>query len=61
VTASIEVPKKGWQAIFIEATFSDGFVASSQVYITPDQRYPDKAPLAGGPACQTLSKGAVAR
>lgn len=47
-------PDQGWQATFVEATFSDGFVATSQVYITPDERYPEAAPSAQGGACRTL-------
>ncbi|WP_422047301.1 PhoPQ-activated protein PqaA family protein [Rosenbergiella epipactidis] len=48
-------PEKGWQATYIEATFSDGYVATSQVYITPDDKYPGVAPPSSGGACQTLS------
>lgn len=47
----------GWEATFLEVTFNDGYVATSQVYITPDQqdkKYPKTAPPSGGPACQTL-------
>lgn len=46
----------GWQATFVEATFADGYVATTQVYITPDNKYPRVAPPA--PAndanCRTL-------
>ncbi|SCZ64846.1 hypothetical protein SAMN02982990_02275 [Photorhabdus luminescens] len=41
-------------ATYIEATFSDGYVATTQVYITPDDKYPTVAPLSNGPTCQTL-------
>ena len=47
-------PESGWQATYIEATFSDGYVATTQVYITPDDKYPDTAPPSKGAACQTL-------
>lgn len=50
----LTTPDSGWQATYLEATFSDGFVATTQVYITPDNRYPDTAPPAKGAACQTL-------
>ncbi|WP_223284306.1 PhoPQ-activated protein PqaA family protein [Kosakonia sp. SMBL-WEM22] len=50
----LTTPETGWQATFVEATFSDGFVATSQVYITPDEIYPDAAPSAQGGACRTL-------
>ncbi|MCS3429931.1 PhoPQ-activated pathogenicity-related family protein [Klebsiella sp. BIGb0407] len=46
-------PDSGWQSTFIEATFSDGYVATSQVYITPDE-YPKIAPPSKGRTCQTL-------
>lgn len=38
-------PSDGWQATYIEATFSDGYVATTQVYITPDDKYPERGPL----------------
>ena len=47
-------PDSGWQATYIEATFSDGYVATTQVYITPDEKYPETAPPSAGSACQTL-------
>lgn len=47
-------PDSGWQATYIEATFSDGYVATTQVYITPDEKYPETAPPSAGAACQTL-------
>ncbi|MBS0908092.1 PhoPQ-activated pathogenicity-related family protein [Tatumella sp. JGM118] len=50
----LTTPESGWQATYLEATFSDGFVATTQVYITPDDKYPDTAPPAKGAACQTL-------
>ena len=53
ITIPLTTPENGWQATYIEATFSDGYVGTSQVYITPD-KYPKIAPLSKGPACQTL-------
>jgi len=53
VVVPLTVPDNGWQATYLEATFSDGYVATSQVYITPDE-YPKIAPLSKGPACKTL-------
>lgn len=50
----LTTPGSGWQATYIEATFSDGYVATTQVYITPDEKYPLTAPPSTGTACQTL-------
>ncbi|WLI77425.1 PhoPQ-activated protein PqaA family protein [Kosakonia sp. H02] len=50
----LSTPESGWQATYVEATFSDGYVATTQVYITPDEKYPETAPPALGDACQTL-------
>ncbi|HBZ8586307.1 TPA: PhoPQ-regulated protein [Salmonella enterica subsp. enterica] len=50
----LTVPDSGWQATYIEATFSDGYVATTQVYITPDEKYPETAPQSAGAACQIL-------
>lgn len=46
--------EQGWQATFVEATFSDGYVATTPVYITPDDKFPTVAPPNKGPACNTL-------
>ncbi|WP_299999707.1 PhoPQ-activated protein PqaA family protein [uncultured Cedecea sp.] len=46
-------PGNGWQATYLEATFNDGYVATSQVYILPDE-YPKISPPAKGAACQTI-------
>ncbi len=54
VTISLANTNPGWQASFIEATFSDGYVATSQVNIVPDAVYPTVAPPSDGAACQTL-------
>lgn len=45
---------KGWEATFVEVTFSDGYIATTQVYITPDEEYANVAPPSNGGACQTL-------
>ncbi|CNH91121.1 phop/Q-regulated protein PqaA [Yersinia kristensenii] len=47
-------PASGWQATFIEATFSDGFVATTPVYILPKESFPTSAPPTIGTACKTL-------
>ncbi len=44
----------GWQASYVEATFSDGYIATTQVYITPDDKYPTTAPPGDKASCQTL-------
>jgi PhoPQ-activated pathogenicity-related protein len=50
----LKTPTSGWQATYIEATFNDGYVATTQVYITPDEKYPETAPPSKGATCQTL-------
>jgi PhoPQ-activated pathogenicity-related protein len=50
----IALPESGWNAYFIEATFADGFVATTPVYILGKKEYPDAAPPSNGDACQTL-------
>lgn len=50
----LTTPDSGWEATYIEATFNDGYVATTQVYITPDEKYPETAPSSKGTACQTL-------
>ncbi|WP_118987750.1 PhoPQ-activated pathogenicity-related family protein [Photorhabdus sp. CRCIA-P01] len=54
VEISLNSPVIGWEATYIEATFSDGYVATTRVYITPDDKYPVAAPLSSVPTCQTL-------
>ncbi|QUG74860.1 hypothetical protein GKQ23_07560 [Erwinia sp. E602] len=46
--------QQGWQATFVEATFRDGYVATTPVYITPDDKFPTVAPPQKGQACGTL-------
>ena len=54
VNIPLNTPEAGWQATYLEATFDDGYIATTQVYITPDDKYPVIAPPSTGPACQTL-------
>ncbi|EPW5969593.1 PhoPQ-activated protein PqaA family protein, partial [Yersinia enterocolitica] len=51
---ALTAPTTGWQATFVEATFSDGFVATTPVYISPKDVYPTTAPPVIGAACKTL-------
>ncbi|MBC2884473.1 PhoPQ-regulated protein [Ochrobactrum sp. CM-21-5] len=52
-SVKLHTPEKGWEATYVEATFADGFVASTQVYITPTG-YPSVAPPVHEEACTTL-------
>ncbi len=54
VQVSIKKPESGWQAIFIEAHFKDGFVATTPVYVLPDTVYPISAPPSKESICKTL-------
>ncbi|HGA5440650.1 TPA: PhoPQ-activated protein PqaA family protein [Salmonella enterica subsp. enterica serovar Eastbourne] len=54
LSISLTTPDSGWQATYIEATFTDGYVATTQVYITPDEKYPETAPPSRDASCQTL-------
>lgn len=56
VDISLQYQGEGWQATFVEATFDDGYISTSQVYITPDDKYPTVAPASVGKNCQTLEK-----
>lgn len=49
----IDTPENGWKATFVEATFADGFVATTPVQIAP-KRYPTVVPPQMDPACKTL-------
>ncbi|AVR29121.1 PhoPQ-activated pathogenicity-related family protein [Burkholderia thailandensis] len=49
----LDRPASGWRAYFVEATFDDGFVATSQTYILGDG-YPSTAPPPIGDSCRTL-------
>ncbi len=50
----VHLPSSGWAAYFVEATFADGFIATSQAYVLGKEKYPAVAPPATGGACQTL-------
>ncbi|ELP5676955.1 PhoPQ-activated pathogenicity-related family protein [Salmonella enterica] len=54
VNITLNEPVTGWEATYIEATFDDGYVATTQVYITPDDKYAQTAPPSVNTACQTL-------
>ncbi|ECS9123729.1 PhoPQ-regulated protein [Salmonella enterica subsp. enterica serovar Infantis] len=54
LSISLTTPDSGWQATYIEETFTDGYVATTQVYITPDEKYPETAPPSIDASCQTL-------
>lgn len=44
----------GWTATFVEARFGDGYIATTPVYVTPADRFPESAPPDKGGACRTL-------
>ncbi|QJD68541.1 PhoPQ-regulated protein [Xanthomonas campestris pv. badrii] len=54
VAVPIQVPAVGWSAYFVEATYADGFVATSQTYVLGQQQYPTQAPPTDNAACSTL-------
>jgi len=54
IQVNLAYPPQGWSAAFVEATFSDGYVATTPIFISKDDTYPDKAPEKVGPTCQTL-------
>ncbi|HGJ5862987.1 MAG TPA: PhoPQ-activated protein PqaA family protein [Arsenophonus nasoniae] len=54
ITVAMNSKIMGWQATYIEAIFSDGYVATTEVYITPDEKFPITAPPAKNSSCQTL-------
>jgi len=53
---SVKIPEVsgGWRASFIEATYKDGFIATTPAFITPQGKFPEQAPPSSGGACQTL-------
>ncbi|MCC4589176.1 PhoPQ-regulated protein [Xanthomonas sp. NCPPB 1067] len=64
IAVPVELPEVGWSAYFVEATYADGFVATSQTYILGKQPYPTQAPPTDNAACSTLpgiASGAAAR
>ncbi len=54
VQISVKKPESGWQAVFIEAHFKDGFIATTPVYVLPDTVYPISAPPSKERVCKTL-------
>ncbi|CAE1137967.1 PhoPQ-activated pathogenicity-related family protein [Xanthomonas euroxanthea] len=60
VSVPVRMPEAGWSAYFIEATYADGFVATSQTYVLGKQQYPTQAPPTDGAACSTLPGAASA-
>lgn len=56
VKVTLDIPSVGWQAAFIEATFKDGFVATTPVYILPKDKYPSTIipPAHNGLLCKFL-------
>ncbi|MCC5087065.1 PhoPQ-activated pathogenicity-related family protein [Xanthomonas campestris] len=54
IAVPVKIPEAGWGAYFVEATYSDGFVATSQTYVLGEQQYPNQAPPSDNAACQTL-------
>lgn len=44
----------GWTAHYVEATFKDGLVVTSQVYISPENRFPNKPGADKESICKTL-------
>ncbi|MFK0086095.1 PhoPQ-activated protein PqaA family protein [Pseudomonas sp. NPDC090755] len=47
--------ESGWQAAFLQATFDDGFIATSPVHVMPDDKFPDQPPWTDGASCSTLA------
>ncbi|MCC4633559.1 PhoPQ-activated pathogenicity-related family protein [Xanthomonas dyei] len=54
VSVPVQTPDTGWSAYFVEATYADGFVATSQTYVLGKQQYPSTAPPTDNAACSTL-------
>lgn len=54
IKVKFDQPENGWIANYIEATFKDGLVVTSQVYISPEDRFPDKPGADKGSICKTL-------
>ena len=53
VQLPLSAPAQGWSASFVEATFADGMVATSQVYVLPDT-YPPSPPPQTSAGCSML-------
>lgn len=54
LSITLNKPDTDCEATYIEATFDDGYVATTQVYITPDDKYVQTAPPPVNAECQTL-------
>lgn len=54
IAVPVNMPATGWSAYFIEATYADGLVATSQTYVLGKQQYPTQAPPTDNAACSTL-------
>ncbi|WP_159914274.1 PhoPQ-activated pathogenicity-related family protein [Pantoea sp. 18069] len=58
VQLPLDTPAQGWSAGFVEATFADGLVATTQAYVLPDvypqQRLPQQRPPQTSAGCSTL-------
>ncbi|MDQ7978120.1 PhoPQ-activated protein PqaA family protein [Paraburkholderia sp. SARCC-3016] len=61
IDAPIREPETGWSAFFIEATYADGFVATSRTYIIGRETYPISSPAEGNAACRTIPGRVSAR
>lgn len=42
---------EGWAAAFVEVHYPDGFIATSDAHVYPNDRYPEHAPAQGEGAC----------
>ncbi|MCD8457083.1 PhoPQ-activated pathogenicity-related family protein [Xylella taiwanensis] len=54
VRVALPIPAQGWNSSFVEATYADGFIATSKAYVLGQNKYPDTAPPSTSPACSTL-------
>lgn len=54
VEVPLSAPEQGWSVSFVEATFADGLVATSQAYVLPDT-YPQQPPPQLSAGCSTLA------
>lgn len=53
VQVPLSAPEQGWSVSFVEATFADGLVATSQAYVLPDT-YPQSPPPQLSAGCSTI-------
>jgi PhoPQ-activated pathogenicity-related protein len=56
IEVELPEPDEGWTASFVEARFADGLLASTPVYVTPEDAYPEAPPPGGSAACQTIAE-----